>query len=109
MNEIYISLITAAGTMAASWFSYRANQAAKQGKNLSQEINEAVNYRGDRPRLYELVFQNHQRVDKLEKKMDRLSVNVKKLSNVVTDHEEDIDAIETHLEQTKDLGQEDGR
>lgn len=98
MNDIIISGIAAVGTMVASYFSYRANQSAKQGKVVSDEINEAVNFRGNRPRLYDLVWSNFNRVDKLEKSMKEIKDNVKELKHVVSIHDVEIDKVQEQIE-----------
>lgn len=98
MNDIIISGIAAVGTMVASYFSYRANQSAKQGKVVSDEINEAVNFRGNRPRLYDLVWSNFNRVDKLEKSMKEIKDNVKELKHVVSIHDAEIDKVQEQIE-----------
>lgn len=99
MNDIIISGIAAVGTMVASYFSYKANQSAKQGKVVSDEINQAVNFRGGKPRLYDLVWSNFNRVDTLEKGMADLKKDIKKLTHVVSVHEVAIDKVQEQIEE----------
>lgn len=94
MTEVLVSLFGAIGTIFASYYAYAAHKQGKHSGKAINEINDAVNHRHEKgtPRLYDMVWSNFNRVEKLEK-------NVEQIRHVVSQHEADIDTIEDKIKE----------
>lgn len=99
MAEILVSLFGAISTIFASYFAYAAHRQGKVSATAINEINNAVNKKPkNKPRLYDMIWSNYQRVDKLERNVEQISLDVNKLTTAVREQADDINHLEHKLE-----------
>ena len=99
MTEIVVSFLGVIGTVVASYFSYAANRQSKRSNVSIEQINDAVNHRHENgtPRLYDMVWSNFNRVSKLERSVQDIQLDVKRLAGEVREHDQEITKIEKEI------------
>ena len=98
MVEIFVSLFGAISTIFASYFAYAAHRQGKASATAIDEINNAVNHKPEnQPRLYDMVWSNFKRVDRLERNVQQIKRDVYSLTTAVKEHADDIDQMETKI------------
>jgi len=99
MAEVLVSLLTTIGTVVASYYAYAAHKQGKRSSTAIDEINDAVNHRHENgtPRLYDMVWSNFNRVSKLERSVQDIQLDVKRLAGEVREHDQEITKIEKEI------------
>jgi peptidoglycan hydrolase CwlO-like protein len=99
MAEVLVSLFGAIGTIVASYYAYQGHKQGKRSSTAIDEINDAVNHRHENgtPRLYDMVWSNFNRVSKLERSVQDIQLDVKRLAGEVREHDQEITKIEKEI------------
>ena len=64
------------GIAFVSWLAWMTKNLAREGRDHSREVNDAVNHihpDGTQPRLYDLARRNQDKLEAIEDRMDRLT------------------------------------
>lgn len=96
--EIVIALMTLLGTLAASWFSYRAKIHALRGSVDAREANDAVNRtHPDHPRIYDLALENKTEIREIKTKVSAIETKVGAIATKTDNIETQVGAVETKV------------